>query len=309
MRTKKEPNLAIEVGNVRFKNPILAASGVFGNGEEYGELFDLARLGGFVTKSTTLELRGGNKPPRIVETPCGMLNSIGLTNVGIEKFIAEEVPKLSDYNTEVILSLAGREEEDYYHLTELVAELPFQVIELNLSCPNVKEGGMLLGASPENVHDITRKVRGLTAQDIWVKLTPNVTDIGTIAEAAEAGKADAVALINTLVGLDIDIETFRPKLGNITGGLSGPAILPVALALVWKVYNRVSIPIVGIGGISSYQDVIKFMLAGASVVQIGSAIFHDPALPFDTPAKLKEFCVQRGIENLSSLTGQLNCPG
>jgi dihydroorotate dehydrogenase (NAD+) catalytic subunit len=274
-------DLAVTIGPVTHPNPVMIASGICGYGEEYSPLIELENLGGIVTKTITIRPRKGNVPPRISELPYGMLNSIGLENVGLDRYIAEKLPLLKKRDVVVIVSVAAETEEEFVRLAEAFAPMDgYAGLELNLSCPNIDEQALDHGRNPAFVEKITRIVKDrIPERSLWVKITPNVTDIGTVARAAEAGGADAISAINTVVGLDFDLETGRPVLGKGSGGYSGPGILPIALQKVWECSRAVSIPIVGIGGISSIDDARKFFLAGASAIQVGTALFADPDLP------------------------------
>jgi dihydroorotate dehydrogenase (NAD+) catalytic subunit len=274
-------SLEVKIGPVSHKNPFFIASGICGYGEEYSPLVNLERLGGIVTKTVTVRPRKGNPPPRVSELPYGMLNSIGLENVGLDRYVAEKLPLLKKRNVSVVVSVAAETEDEFEKVADSFAPMEgYAGLELNLSCPNIDDQALDLGRDPSFVERITRIVKDrIPGRALWIKITPNVTDIGAVAAAAEAGGADAVAAINTLIGLDFDLETRRPVLGKGSGGYSGPGILPVALQKVWEVSRAVSIPIVGIGGISSVDDARKFFLAGATAVQVGTALFADPGLP------------------------------
>lgn len=268
--------LAVNFAGVDFKNPVIPASGTFGYGKEYEEFFDLSRLGGISVKGTTEKLRTGNLPPRIAETPSGMLNSVGLQNPGVDHFIAHELPYLMGKNTVIIANMAGSTADGYREVAEKLDRTDVPMIEVNISCPNVKAGGAAFGVSCEGAAQITKIVRAATKKPIMIKLSPNVTNIAEIAKAVEAEGADAVSLINTLLGMRIDIRTKRPVLHNNVGGLSGPAVFPVAVRMVWQVANAVKIPVCGMGGISTWEDAVEMMMAGASTVQVGAALFNDP---------------------------------
>ncbi|MBQ9139270.1 MAG: dihydroorotate dehydrogenase, partial [Ruminococcus sp.] len=268
-------DLSVNVCGVDFKNPIIPASGVFGYGREYEELFPLNKLGGIATKGTTLHKRTGNIAPRIAETPAGMLNSVGLQNPGIDHFIDIDLPYLLTKDIVVLANIAGSTPEECAETAAKLENTDAHMIELNISCPNVKQGGAAFGTSSEMAAEVTKKVRAATSKPLVVKLSPNVTNIAEIAKAVEAAGADAVSLINTLLGMRIDINTGRPILRNNVGGLSGPAVFPVAVRMVWQVANAVNIPVIGMGGVSSGRDAIELMMAGASAVQIGAAIFTD----------------------------------
>lgn len=267
----------IKIANIELKNPIMPASGCFGFGKDFNELYDLNILGAICIKSATLEPRAGNKTPRIAETPSGMLNAIGLQNPGVDKIVQDELPFLKQFNTPVFANIAGASEDEYIKVIEkLNDEDVISAFELNISCPNVKHGGLALGTDAKLVENITKLAKKASKKPLFVKLSPNVTDITSIAKAAEDGGADALVLINTLLGLRLDLKTAKPILANTTGGLSGPAIKPVALRMVYEVYKNVKIPIIGVGGISNAKDVLEFLYAGASAVQIGAMNFIDP---------------------------------
>jgi len=298
-------DMSIDIGGgVLLKNPIMTASGTFGYGEEFQVLYDLQNLGGIVTKAITPEERPGNMIPRIAETECGMLNSIGLANVGLDKFLTEKVPSLKKLNTVIFINVAGKELEHYVQVASKLNELDFiSGIEVNISCPNVKEGGIAFGADPAVAAQVTRAVRKVYKKHIMVKLTPNVTDIASVARAVEAEGADSISVINTLVGMAIDINTFKPKVKSITAGYSGPGIKPVAIACVYRCSQAVKIPIIGMGGIRKHTDVVEFMLAGASAVQVGTANFTDPLAANKIADNLELYLMTRKIEKASSLIG------
>jgi dihydroorotate dehydrogenase (NAD+) catalytic subunit len=301
-----EVNLKIKIRDIEFKNPVWVASGTFGYGDEFNRIFDINQLGAIVTKSITLKPRKGTIPPRIVETAGGMLNAIGLANIGIEKFISEKIPFYRKLQTKIIVNVAGSTDEEY---KEVVKKLePYNEItgyELNFSCPNVKEGGICFGVSPVMIENLTREIRKITDKPIIVKLTPNVTDIASTAIAAEKGGADAVSLINTLVGMAVNIHTFEPKLGNITGGLSGPAIKPVALAKLYEVYPKISIPVIGMGGIINVQDALEFFITGATAIQIGTANFIEPLTAVKILNELKNYCINKNFSSIYDIIGKL----
>lgn len=296
-------NLKVEVAGVPFKNPVIPASGAFGFGWEYSRMYDIAKLGGISCKGTTLEERQGNPPPRIAETPSGMLNSVGLQNPGIDAFIAQELPRLEKIDITIIANIAGSAIEDYCMAVEKLNDTAVDMIELNISCPNVKEGGVAFGICAESAENIVSKVRKVCQKPLMVKLTPNVTDITEIAKAVEFAGADALSLINTLTGMRINIHTRRPILRNNTGGLSGPAVFPVAVRMVWQVANSVNLPIIGMGGIASWQDAIEMMMAGASAIQIGAALFTDPYAPLKIIEGMNTFLDENNIENISDIVG------
>ena len=302
-------DMAVTVGTaraVRLKNPVIAASGTFGYGLEYAAQLDLNALGGFVTKGVSLKPRDGNPPPRICETAAGMLNAIGLANVGLEVFLRDKLPRLRGLDTAVVVNLYGEAVDEFATLArELTAAGGVAALELNVSCPNVKAGGMAFGCAPGPVGEITAAVRAASDLPVWVKLTPNVTDPVAIARAAEAAGADAVCLINTLLGLAIDARTRRPRLANVYGGLSGPAIKPVALRMVHQVSRALAIPVVGLGGIVCGQDAAEFLLAGAAAVQVGTANFLDPAASLRVADELEAFCAGQGLAAVAELVGAL----
>ncbi|TKJ34054.1 dihydroorotate dehydrogenase B catalytic subunit [bacterium (candidate division B38) B3_B38] len=306
MVAESSPILSIELNGLKLKNPIIAASGTFGYGLEYVPLGDLSKLGGMVTKGLCMWEEKGNPPPRICETPAGMLNSIGLENIGIENFITEKLPQLIQYDTAIIVNIWGREIDDYIKAAErLDAVNGIAALEVNISCPNIKKGGLTFGTDPSVTFELVQQVRKRTSLPLMVKLTPNVTDITLIARSAEDAGANALSLINTLLGMEIDVSTRRPSLANITGGLSGPAIRPVALRMVYQTARQVNIPIVGLGGISSLADVIKFLLAGASAVQIGTANFFDPTICWRLVDELEEYLRNENISDVNQLVGAI----
>lgn len=295
-------DLSVRIAGVTFKNPVIAASGCYGFGLEYEDFYPLERLGGVSLKGLTLEKRPGNPPPRIAETPAGMLNSVGLQNPGVEAFLSEELPKISGRDIVRIANIAGRTAEDYRELALRLQEAPVDLLEVNISCPNVREGGAAFGASCEGAAAVTRAVRQTARQPVIVKLSPNVTDIAAIAKAVEGEGADGISLINTLLGMRIDIERRRPVLHNNTGGLSGPAIFPVAVRMVWQAAQAVSIPVIGLGGIASAEDAIEMMMAGASAVQVGEACFHDPYAPVKIIEGMESWLDRHQIARVSDIT-------
>jgi dihydroorotate dehydrogenase (NAD+) catalytic subunit len=302
----KKPDLAVDVGNLKLQNPVLTASGTFGYAREFEHLVDLNRLGGIIVKGLSLEPTRGNPPPRIAETPCGMLNAIGLENVGIEAFVNEKVPYLQTLNPPLIVNIYGKLEDEYARLASRIEEVEaIDGIEVNISCPNVKAGGMAFGVDPQAAFSVVRAVRNETGKFLAVKLSPNVTDITEIARAAEDAGADCLSLINTLTAMAIDIETRRPRLANITGGLSGPAIKPVALRMVWQVARIAKVPIIGIGGIMSAEDALEFIIAGAAAVQIGTANFVNPRVTTDIIEGIEGFLSAKGIAGVRELIGTL----
>lgn len=298
-------DLRVNIAGVEFKNPVITASGTFGFGQEYARIYDISRLGGISCKGTTLHERPGNPAPRIAETPSGILNSVGLQNPGVDAFIRDDLPFLKKQNTVVIANIAGSQVEDYVETVRRLQGSGVDMIELNISCPNVKEGGVSFGTSAKSVENITKQVKAVAEQPLMIKLTPNVTDITETAAAAEAGGADAVSLINTITGMKIDINIRRPILKNNTGGMSGAAVFPVALRMVWQVANRVKIPVVGMGGITKWQDAVEMLLAGASAVQIGTANFTDAYTPLKVIAGINEYLDEHGEKSVSDIVGKV----
>ena len=296
-------NLNVKFGNIDFKNPVVMASGTFGFGKEYNEIYDIQKLGGVSSKGLTLQKRDGNNGMRVWETLSGMMNSVGLENPGIQGFIDNELQFFKDLDFVRIANVGGGTLEDYIEGVKLLNDQPVDMIELNISCPNVKDGGMAFGANPEVAGRVTREVRKVTTKPLVVKLSPNVTDIAYIAKVVEENGADAVSLINTLLGMAIDLKTKKPLLGNTFGGFSGPAVKPVALRMVYQVYKAVNIPIVGMGGISSTEDALEFIMAGASMVSLGTGIFFNPVLPVEVAEGLQKYCEENNIENINELVG------
>lgn len=296
-------NTKINLAGIEMKNPVTVASGTFGYGREFNQFFDLNQLGGIITKGTSLKPKSGNKPPRVCETASGMLNSIGLQNPGVEYFAENDLPFLRKFDTAVIVNACGSTVEEYVELCKILNTLDIDGVELNLSCPNVKAGCMAFGNSYEGVKEITTKVRKVLDKPLIVKLTPNVTDIASIAKGAEDGGADGVSLINTLLGMKIDIDKKRPVLANNTGGLSGPAIKPVAVRMVYQVAQAVNIPILGMGGIVNGEDAIEFMLAGATAISIGAGNFIDPYTSVNTVKGIEDYMKKHNIENLKDIIG------
>lgn len=300
-------NLEVEVGGLSLKNPVLTASGTFGYGLEYTDFLDLNKLGGFIVKGTTLEPRQGNDYPRMIETPSGMLNAVGLQNKGIDHFVNEIYPQLTKYSSEIIVNISGSKLEDYCAVAEKLSELDrINAIEVNISCPNVKEGGMAFGVTPKGASIITKEIRKKFSKTIIVKLSPNVTDITEIARATESEGADAVSMVNTFMGMAIDVEKRRPYLSTITGGLSGPAIRPIAVRMVWQTFKAIHIPIIGIGGIMNGRDALEFILAGASAVEVGTANFIDPQITIKIIDYINEYCHSHGIDDINSLIGAIH---
>lgn len=296
--------LAVDIGGLHMKNPVTTASGTFGFGLEFADFVDLDQLGAITVKGTTLEPRAGNKGQRIVETPSGILNCVGLENPGVRVFLDETLPKLRKYDTPVIVNIDGDSAEEYGELAELLDVDGVAAIEINISCPNVKCGGLAFGTDPAAAAEVVRAVRNRTRKTVITKLSPNVTDITEIARAVEAAGSDAVSLINTLLGMKIDIGTQRPVLGNVTGGLSGPAVHPVAVRMVYQVAQAVRIPIIGMGGIMCWQDALEFILAGASAVAVGTANFRNPVLTGEIPEGLLSYMDAHRVETIAGLVGK-----
>lgn len=299
-------DLSIDFAGLPLRNPVLLASGTCNYGRELQALTDLSKLGGIVTKTITPQPRGGNKPQRIVETPAGMLNSIGLQNPGLDDFIADKWPFLRELDTSIVVNIAGHTIEEFGEMAARLEDVAgIAALEINISCPNVKAGGESFASSASVAAAVIKGVRSTTRRPVIAKLSPNVTDIAEIARAVEAAGADAVSLINTLIGMAIDIDRRRPLLGNITGGLSGAAIKPVALAMVWKVSRAVQVPVMGLGGISSARDALEFIIAGASAVQVGTASFVNPNAGVEIVEDIHNYCVECGIEHIGDLVGTL----
>jgi dihydroorotate dehydrogenase (NAD+) catalytic subunit len=298
-------NLEINIAGIKLKNPVIAASGCFGFGREYSRYFDLNRLGGIAVKGLTKLARKGNPPPRIAETPSGILNSVGLQNPGVKTFIEKEIPFLRSYGIAIIANASGNTIEDYEYMVEILSSADVDGIELNLSCPNVKEGCMSFGSTSNGVFEVVSRVKKKAGKPLIVKLTPTVTDITEIARAAETAGADSVSLINTLLGMAIDAKTKRPILGNVTGGLSGPAVKPIALRMVYQVSKAVKIPIIGMGGISNGTDAVEFLLAGASAVMLGTAGFVNPMAWVETIEGLEKYMIENNVKSVTELIGGL----
>ena len=295
-------DLSTKIGKLKFKNPVLTASGTFGYGLLINEIFDISRLGGIITKSITIRSRPGNPAPRIVETACGMLNSIGLENKGIENFLDEVLPEIKSFKTNVIVSIAGETVDEYGRLAEKL-DRNVSAIEVNISCPNVKKGGMSFGQDLSSTKEVVKKVRRKTSLPVIVKLTPNITRIEDIAKVSEENGADAVSIVNTYEGLSIDIYERNSKLGGFTGGLSGPAIKPLALYAVWKVAKNIDVPVIGCGGIMNFSDAIEFFMAGASLIEVGSATFSDPNASLRILKGVKHFLEEENIKSIKEIVG------
>ena len=298
-------DLTVNIAGVEFKNPVITASGTFGFGREYSEFYPLKEIGGLSCKGITLKPRMGNPPPRIAETPSGILNAVGLQNPGVDHFIERDLPWLKEQETVVIANIAGNTPEEYAQMAEKLSESSVDMIEMNISCPNVKHGGVQFGTSCQSVGAITREVRAHCKKPLMVKLSPNVSDIAEIARAAEGEGADALSLINTLTGMRIDINTRRPIIRNNTGGLSGPAVFPVAVRMVWQTADAVKIPVVGMGGISTWRDAVEMMMAGASAIQVGTALFSDPYAPLKIKEGLNRYLDDQGIASVAELAGMV----
>jgi dihydroorotate dehydrogenase (NAD+) catalytic subunit len=304
--TMQKPDMSVELAGIKMRNPVMTASGTFGYGAEFADYLDLESIGAMITKGLSLRPKAGNPTPRIVETPGGMLNAIGLQNVGVDAFIAQKLPFLSKVATPVIVNLYGNTLEEYGEVAARLDGLPGVAgIEVNISCPNVKQGGIVFGTDPAAAQEVVRLVKRNTSKPMIVKLSPNVTDVVLMARACADAGADALSLINTLTGMAIDLDRRRPVLANITGGLSGPAIKPVALRMVWQVAKCVQIPIIGIGGIMNARDALEFILAGASAVQVGTASFLDPSAAQTIARDMEQYLIDKGIDSLASMIGAL----
>ena len=299
-------DLSVNIGKLQMKNPIMTASGTFGYGEEFADFIDITRIGGIIVKGTTLHKREGNPYPRMAETPSGMLNAVGLQNKGVKYFSDHIYPRIKDIQTHMIVNVSGSAIEDYVKTAEIINELDkIPAIELNISCPNVKQGGMAFGVTTKGVSEVVQAVRSAYKKTLIGKLSPNVTDIAEMARAAEANGADSVSLINTLLGMAIDAERRRPILSTVTGGMSGAAVKPIALRMVWQVAKAVNIPVIGLGGIMNWKDAVEFMLAGASAVQIGTANFIDPAITIKVIDGINDYLERHGCKSVSEIIGAL----
>mgnify|MGYP000923248729 CR=1 FL=1 len=298
--------LDVKIGGLTLKNPVTTASGTFGYGTEYIDFMDLGKLGGIFVKGTTIEPRQGNDYPRMAETPSGMLNSVGLQNKGVDYFVEHLYPVIKEYDTHMMVNVSGSTVEDYVACAEKLADLEkMPAIELNISCPNVKEGGMAFGTSCRSAAEVTRAVRAVFPKTLIVKLSPNVTSVSDIAKAVEAEGADSVSLVNTFLGMAIDVESRRPMLSTITGGLSGPCIKPIAVRMVWEVFRAVNVPIIGMGGICTWQDAVEFILAGAAAIQVGTYNFIDPAAPIKILEGINNYLDRHGFASVNDLVGQM----
>ncbi len=302
----KRPNLGVEIAGIKLRNPVMPASGTFGYGEEYAPFMDMEKIGAIVTKGLSLKPKAGNPTPRIAETTSGMLNAIGLQNVGIDAFIKYKMPFLRTVNTPVIANFFGNTLEEYGEVARLLNDIPeIAAVELNISCPNVKQGGIVFGTDPKAASEVVGLVRKQLQKPLIVKLTPNVTDITVVARAVEEAGADAIACINTITGMSVDVHTRKPRIANTTGGLSGPAIRPVAVRMVHQVVQTVSVPVIGIGGIMRPMDALEFLIVGARAVQVGTANFVDPTAMLTIIDGIEEFCINEGIDDIHELIGSL----
>ncbi|MDY6881012.1 MAG: dihydroorotate dehydrogenase [Thermodesulfobacteriota bacterium] len=305
MKTER-PDLSVNIGTLKIKNPVIAASGTFGYGDEFSSFTDPASLGAVVVKGLSLRPKAGNPPPRIVETPCGMLNAIGLANIGLDAFLSQKLPKLAALKTVVIANIYGDTVDGYSDVAKGLAGIEgISAIEINISCPNVDQGGMAFGSDPLMAARVTEEVLKNSDKPVIVKLSPNVTDISMIARSVEQAGAHAVSLVNTLTGMAIDVATGRPKLANVSGGLSGPAIRPLALYMVYQVVKAVTIPVIGIGGIMGYKDALEFLIAGARAIQVGTAHFINPRVGLDIIEGLRGFLEQRQLNSIQDIIGTL----
>jgi len=302
-------DLSVQIGSLRLRNPFIAASGCFGYGVEYADAIDLASLGGVAVKGLFLAEREGHPPPRIVETPAGMLNAIGLQGIGVHRFVAEKLPELRRLGATTVVNICGSTIDEYCEVARVLSDAEgVGALELNISCPNIKEGGIQFGCSLTGTFDVVSAVRKVTTLPVIPKLTPNVTDVASFARASEEGGADAISLVNTFLAMAIDVETRTPKLSNVLGGLSGPAIRPIAVRMVWECHQAVKLPILGMGGIRSIEDALEFIIAGASAVQVGTANFVDPFLWSSLVAGLDDYMTRHGIARVADLVGSLRMP-
>ncbi|NWF75592.1 MAG: dihydroorotate dehydrogenase [Nitrospirae bacterium] len=300
-------DLSVKIGHLKLKNPITTASGTFGYGEEYSEFIDLNKLGAIIVKGISLEPREGNPPPRICETPCGMLNAIGLQNIGLKRFLKEKLPYLRKFDTNIIANILGETIQEYVKLAQCLDDAGLDGIELNVSCPNVKKGGVLFGNDGRMLKELISEVRkSVKHSTLITKLPPSISSIQKLARVAEENGSDAISLINTIQGMAIDIETFKPKLANISGGLSGPAIRPIAVKMVWEASKAVKIPVIGIGGITNFSDAIEFMLAGAHAVQVGTGNFLNPTVTIDIIDELKQYLERKHLKNVRDIIGKVH---
>lgn len=297
-------NISVDIDKLHLKNPVMTASGTFGYGKEFADFIDLSRLGGIVVKGTTGEHREGNPYPRMAETPMGLINAVGLQNMGVEDFCKEEYHQIKDLDTNVIVNVSGSSIEEYCKVAEMIGALDkIPAIELNISCPNVKQGGMTFGVDPKMAEQVVGAVRKVYHKTLIVKLTPNVTSIADIAMAAEAAGADSVSLINTMLAMAVDVERRRPKISTITGGLSGPCVRPVAVRMVWQVAKAVKIPVVGMGGIANANDALEFLMAGATAIEVGTANFVDPTVTVKIVDGIEDYCRRHGVKDIHEIIG------
>ena len=302
-------NLNVKIGQLEMKNPVMTASGTFGYGEEYADFIDITKIGGIIVKGTTLHKREGNPYPRMAETPSGMLNAVGLQNKGVDYFVNHIYPRIKQIDTQMIVNVSGSAIEDYVATAERINELnKIPAIELNISCPNVKQGGMAFGVTTQGAEEVTRAVREVYKKTLIVKLSPNVTSISDIAKAAEQGGADSVSLINTLLGMAIDAEKRQPILSTVTGGMSGAAVKPIALRMVWQAAKAVGIPVIGLGGIMNWKDAVEFILAGATAIQIGTANFIDPTVSLKVVEGINDYLNRHGFSSVTDIVGALEIP-
>lgn len=302
----KSPDLSVDIGGIVLRNPVMTASGTFGYGIEFDDVVDLRMLGGIIVKGLSLNPSKGNPPPRIVETSCGMLNAIGLENIGIRAFIEKKLPLLKPYNTPVFINIYGKTEQEYAEIAKIADDVPdIAGLEVNISCPNVSAGGLAFGVDPFSAASVVTAVKMNTTKPVMVKLSPNVTDISVIAKSVESAGADSVSLINTITGMAIDVKTRKPKIANVVGGLSGPAIKPVALRMVYQVANAVKIPVIGIGGIMNTEDALEFIIAGATAIQAGTANFVNPGVTEEIANGIAKYLLDNNIGSLKELRGSL----
>lgn len=307
MVSQADDMLAVTIAGIKMKTPVMTASGTFGFGLEYSDFVDLNKVGAIVVKGTTLAPKVGNSGRRMAETPAGMLNSIGLENPGVEELISKTLPLLAQYQVPVIVNISGNTVEEYGELAARLDKTGAQGLEVNISCPNVKQGGIAFGTCPDSAAQVVREVKNKTKLPVIVKLSPNVTDVVLMAKAVESAGADAISLINTLLGMAIDIKSWKPVLGNIVGGFSGPAVKPVAVRMVWQVAKAVKVPVIGMGGIMTANDAVEFMLAGASAVAVGTANFVNPYVSVEIAEGIKDYLAEHGLKQVRELVGKVNC--
>ncbi len=301
----RDINLTVKLGGLELKNPVMVASGTFGYGEEYSWLVDLNQLGAVVVKGLSLKPKLGNLPPRLVETPCGLINAIGLENIGVKRFVEEKLPFLKQFDTKVIVNIFGYSVGEYAQLAEFLSSASIDALEINISCPNIKESGRLFGTDPKMAQEVTKAVCQHTHLPVFVKLTPMVTDITGIVEAVMEAGADGVSLINTIPAMAVNIYTRRPRLGNVTGGMSGPCLKPIALKLIWDIVQKMRVPIIGIGGITNYEDALEFLIVGARAVQIGTANFVNPKTSIEIIEGIQQYLKKQGLKDINEVIGTL----